>query len=63
MQKPVSPADQAETPPVTGHLPDPRMVRKLAPEAHARSESNTEAKNSHVHQALAPVPSDRDRQP
>jgi hypothetical protein len=63
MQKLLLPADQAETHSViAGHLPDPQMVRELAPAPHARFKSKIEGKNSQVHPALVPVPSGRDRQ-
>src|SRR5262245_35439785 len=59
MQKPLSPADQAETPYIsTGHLTEPELVQSLVSEAHARFKSNTEGQNSQVYPALARARSD-----
>jgi glutaminase len=59
MQRPLPPADQAETPYIsTGHLPDPEMVQRLVSEAHTRFKSNTDGQTSQVYPALARAPSD-----
>jgi glutaminase len=59
MQRPLPPADQAETPYIsTGHLPDPEMVQRLVSEAHTRFKSNTDGQTSQVYPALARTPSD-----